>query len=66
MDRALTEYNTILHQKWINEGKRANRRKLRETGHRVDNRMPEAYKYPIIKTKKELIIECKYSLINVT
>ena len=61
MDRALTEYNTILHRKWITETKRAQRRKLRETGHRVDNKMPEAYKYPIVKTKKELKIERKYN-----
>lgn len=60
MDRALTEYNTVLHQKWIIENKKKHRTKVRETGARVDNRLPEACKYPIVKTKKELIIEGEF------
>ena len=59
MDRALPEYNTILHQKWNRENKRNRKKKMQEVESRVDNRMPEALKYPQIKTKKELIIECK-------
>lgn len=59
MDRALTEYNTVLHQKWITENKKQHRKKVRETGARIDNRLPKACQYPIVKTKKELIIEGK-------
>ena len=52
MDRALTEYNTVLHQKWITENKKQHRKKVRETGARIDNRLPKACQYPIVKTKK--------------
>ena len=40
MDRALTEYNTVLHQKWITENKKQHKKKVRETGAMVDNRLP--------------------------
>ena len=59
MDRALPEFNTVLHKKWIQETKRLNKKKLQETSSRVDNSLPNAYKYPIVKTKKEMLIEGK-------
>ena len=31
MDRALPEFNTILHKKWILENKKLNRKKLQNT-----------------------------------
>lgn len=57
MDRALPEFNTILHKKWIQETKRMNKKKLESTTSRVDNGLPSAYRYPIVKTKKEMLIE---------
>ena len=59
MDRALPEYNTILHQKWIAENRRTHKKKIRDTKCIVDNKLPLALKYPHIKSKKELIIEGK-------
>jgi hypothetical protein len=59
MDRALTEYNTVLHQKWITENKKLHKKGVRDQSSRVDNKLPEACKYPIVKSKKELIIEGK-------
>ncbi len=64
MDRGLLEYNTILHKKWNLQNKRLHRRKLFEIQPRVDNSIPEAYKYPIVKTKKEMIIEGNKIIIN--
>lgn len=52
MDRALPEFNTILHKKWILENKKLHRKKLQNTQARVDNLPPTSYNYPIIKSKK--------------
>jgi hypothetical protein len=65
MDRALPEFNTVLHKKWIQETKRLNKKKLQETSSRVDNALPNAYKYPIVKTKKEMLIEGKLPKVTV-
>jgi len=59
MDRALPEFNTILHKKWNAEKKRQHKRGLMESRAVVDNSIPSAYKHPIIKSKKEMIIEGK-------
>jgi len=59
MDRALPEFNTILHKKWNLERKRQHKRGLQESRPLVDNAMPSAYNYPIVKSKKEMIIEGK-------
>ena len=59
MDRALPEFNTILHKKWIMQTKRLNKQKLQATTARVDNGPPAAYQYPLVKTKKEMLIEGK-------
>jgi len=59
MDRALPEFNTILHKKWNLEKKRIHKRRLVESQPRVDNNVPSAYRYPIVKSKKEMIIEGK-------
>jgi len=61
MDRALPEFNTILHKKWTQDKKRIHKRHLLESQPRVDNNRPSAYNYPIIKSKKEMIIEGKKS-----
>jgi len=59
MDRALPENNTVLNKKWILENKRMHKRKVFGMEKRIDNALPNACKYPIIKSKKELIIEGK-------
>ena len=68
MDRALPEFNTILHKKWNAERKRQHKRGLLESRPLVDNGLPTAYKHPIVKSKKEMIIEGKkiwiYIIIN--
>ena len=60
MDRALPEFNTILHKKWNLENKRIHKRKIQGMTARIDNSLPEACKYPLIKSKKELQIEGKF------
>ena len=60
MDRGLPEFNTVLHKKWNLQNKKRHRTKIAESGPQVDNSLPKAYAYPIIKTKKEMIIEGKY------
>ena len=57
MDRALPEFNTILHKKWIHENKKLHRKKIIGTSARVDNNPPKAMQYPLIRAKKEQIIE---------
>ena len=59
MDRALPEFNTILHKKWNAERKRLHKRGVLESRPLVDNSIPDAYKHPIVKSKKEMIIEGK-------
>ena len=59
MDRALPEFNTILHKKWNQENKRIHKDKVRNITARVDNSVPDSYKYPIVKSKKEMLIEGK-------
>ncbi len=53
MDRALPEYNRVIHKKWLDRNKKLYRRKINESKPLVDNNMPSSLKYPIIKTKKE-------------
>ena len=36
-----------------------NKKKILTMTSRIDNQLPDAYKYPISKTKKDLIEECK-------
>lgn len=64
MDRALPEFNTILHKKWITQTKRLNKQKLQATTARVDNGPPVAYQYPLVKTKKEMLIEGKWDIYS--
>ena len=59
MDRALPEFNTILHKKWNQQNKRLHKKKINQCVASVDNNLPTAVKYPINKAKKELLIECK-------
>eukprot|EP00347_Sterkiella_histriomuscorum_P013852 403363119 len=57
MDRALPEFNRVLHQKWLKQSKRLHRQKLGESKPVVDNSLPGSFRYPIIKTKKEQLLE---------
>lgn len=59
MDRALPEFNTILHKRWNLENKRMHKKKIQTTTARIDNSLPVACRYPLIKSKKEFIIERK-------
>jgi hypothetical protein len=53
MDRALPEFNRILHKKWQQHNKRLHKIKILETKSLVDNHEPSSLRYPLIKTKKE-------------
>ena len=53
MDRALPEFNTVLHKRWNRENKFMHKKKIMTSQPRIDNSMPNAMKYPIIKSKKE-------------
>jgi hypothetical protein len=57
MDRALPEYNKILHKKWQTYSKRIHKQRITETRPAIDNNEPSSFKYPIIKLKKEQILE---------
>lgn len=57
MDRALPEFNRVLHKKWQAHNKRLHKIKIHETRPLVDNSEPSSLKYPLIKTKKEQLLE---------
>ena len=59
MDR-MGEFN-VLNKKWLHDNKKMHKKKLRESSKRIDNELPHACKYPLVKSKKELIIEGKYN-----
>ena len=60
MDRALPEFNTILHKRWNHDNKKLHKDKIKNSTARVDNNVPDCYKYPIVKSKKEMLIEGKF------
>ena len=64
MDRALPEYNTVLHKKWNVQNRKLHKKKVQEQHSHIDNGRPKAYAYPIVKTKKEMIIEGKYHFVE--
>jgi len=53
-----SEFNSLAKRQ-ILENKKIHRKRLLECRPAVDNSMPVAYKYPLIKSKKELLIEGK-------
>ena len=57
MDRALPEFNRILNKKWQAYNKRLHKQKIHEIRPIIDNNEPSSLRYPIIKTKKEQILE---------
>lgn len=59
MDRALPEFNTVLHKKWNLMNKKMHKKKLGESSAAIDNHLPLALNYPIVKSKKEMLIEGK-------
>lgn len=63
MDRALPEFNRVLHKKWLTQNKRLHRQKILETRPMVDNQIPESYRHPIVKSKREQLIEGTIFLI---
>ena len=66
MDRGLTEFNTVLHKKWIQEKKQLHNQKVKLMGKRIDNATPNACKHPMIKTKTAQLAEGKFNLSIVT
>jgi hypothetical protein len=57
MDRALPEFNRVLHKKWQAYNRRLHKQKIHETRPLIDNHEPSSLKYPLIKTKKEQLLE---------
>ena len=57
MDRALPEFNRILHKKWMDQNKRIYKQRLNESKPLIDNNEPSAVRYPLIKLKKEQLLE---------
>jgi hypothetical protein len=57
MDRAIPEFNRILNKKWQDQSKKAHRLRILETRPKVDNALPSSLMYPIIKNKKEQLLE---------
>ena len=64
MDRALPEFNTVLHKKWNAINKKMHKKKIQGTSATVDKSMPVAMQYPIVKVKKEMLIEGKFPLVT--
>ena len=64
MDRALHEFNTVLHKKWNALNKKMHKKKIQGCSATVDNSMPVAMQYPIVKVKKEMLIEGKYLFVT--
>lgn len=59
MDRALPEYNRVIHEKKLHDMKVKHVERIRTVSHVVDNKIPTAYKFPGNTAKKDLMIECK-------
>ena len=57
MDRALPEFNRIVNKKWQQRNRRLHRQKLIESKPLVDNTEPSSLRYPLIKNKKEQLLE---------
>jgi hypothetical protein len=53
-----SEYS-VLTKKWLDQNKRLHRKRILQVDKRIDNSLPEAYKHPLVKSKKELLIEGK-------
>ena len=61
MDRGEPIFNHVIHKKWTQKAQRRHRSNLRQVRPVIDNREPACLKYPLVKTKKEMIIEGKYA-----
>lgn len=57
----MPEYNRVLHKKWLAHNKRIHKQHIYDTRPVVDNNVPSSFRYPIIKLKKEQILEGKPS-----
>ena len=55
----LPEYNRVgvLEKKWQAYNKRTHKQRLIESKPMIDNNEPSSLRYPLIKTKKEQILE---------
>lgn len=68
MDRVnVPEYNRggILQKKWQAYNKRVHKKNLYESKPMVDNNEPSSLRYPLIKTKKEQILEGKCTFTTI-
>eukprot|EP00347_Sterkiella_histriomuscorum_P004050 403361935 len=57
MDRGIPEYNRVLNKKWLDYNKKLHKQSIYQVKPTVDNAMPDSLRYPLIKTKREMIIE---------
>ena len=64
MDRALPEFNRVLNKKWNAQNRRIHKQKLNDSKSQIDNNLPSSFWYPIIKSKKEQILEGIISNFN--
>ena len=64
MDRALPEFNKIINKKWMQQNKKLHKQKISETRPIVDNNLPTSCRYPIIKSKKEQLLEGNLSYLT--
>lgn len=55
---------SIFNKRQLQENKRMHRRKIYDSKPAVDNSLPTACKYPLVKSKKELLIEGKSPIRN--
>lgn len=59
MDRAIPEVNRQIAKKELQNSKRIHKMKLQAAVPAVDNSLPSALLHPIIKAKKEQMVEGK-------
>ncbi len=62
MDRAIPEVNRHIMQRMRQENRQKHKMNLRATKPTVDNALPESMYHPIVKAKKEQMIEGKSCL----
>ena len=58
MDRAV-EFETVLDKKRLKDNRKIHKKNLRGATAVIDNKEPQCYKYPLVKSKKEMLIEGK-------
>ena len=57
MDRAIPEINRVINKRQLQVAKRIHYKRINSVTRQIDNKKPSALGYPIIKLKKEQLIE---------